>query len=556
VTAQSQSPQLANSQKAGLVTLVLACGLALGVLGDVLLRVEPWGPGFGLWTLALGALGAALIARRDGRVSNELLLWLALAVILAWTFTLRNDGGLYPLTLLGIVAAFIGARTVAARSPVRSVLGARVLDVLRSAAAAVFDVAIGLPRLLLADIDPFRRNPSGGSELLAWARPVLIALPILLVFTVLLVSADPVFGSWFRLPWDFATVVSHAFLTLVLTWIVAGGLRGAVLGGGGVAVAPLPPIRFGNREVAVVLGGIAILFLAFVATQIGWLFGGEALVQRTTGLSYAEYARRGFFELLAVSALLLPILLIGRATLGNERSVTLFQRLSVVVLVLLLAILISAAARLELYVRYYRLTDDRLYAVAVLVWLTLVWAWFAATVLRERPRLFAVGAIVAAYGALAALHIVGPDRTVARFNLANPNFGGVTRTPVDYAYLATLGGDAVPPLVDALARPPLSPQSSQQWTGEIESRCQAATSLLRRWGPGGTRNANEDWRSWNLAVARAQAAVRERENEFRQMSCIVNGELVPFSEFTRRKQLSPARRPPATQPSDTTPSQR
>ena len=44
--------------------------------------------------------------------------------------------------------------------------------------------------------------------------------------------------------------------------------------------------------------------------QFRYLFGGAALVQVSETLTYAEYARRGFFELVAVAALLLPIMLL------------------------------------------------------------------------------------------------------------------------------------------------------------------------------------------------------------------------------------------------------
>ena len=60
--------------------------------------------------------------------------------------------------------------------------------------------------------------------------------------------------------------------------------------------------RFGLTEVAVALGVLDLLFLTFVAVQFRHLFGD-------TDLSHAEYAREGFFQLVAVASLSLPILL-------------------------------------------------------------------------------------------------------------------------------------------------------------------------------------------------------------------------------------------------------
>ena len=53
----------------------------------------------------------------------------------------------------------------------------------------------------------------------------------------------------------------------------------------------------------VVLGLLDLLFLAFVAVQVGYFFGGSAHVHGITGLTFSEYARHGFWELLAAAAL-------------------------------------------------------------------------------------------------------------------------------------------------------------------------------------------------------------------------------------------------------------
>src|SRR5206468_563436 len=76
----------------------------------------------------------------------------------------------------------------------------------------------------------------------------------------------------------------------------------------------------GVTEVAVVLGLLNALFLAFVLVQVRYFFGGAALVQVTRGLTCADYARRGFFELVAVTALVLPVLLAAHWLLPKEST--------------------------------------------------------------------------------------------------------------------------------------------------------------------------------------------------------------------------------------------
>jgi hypothetical protein len=70
-----------------------------------------------------------------------------------------------------------------------------------------------------------------------------------------------------------------------------------------------PGLRFATTATA--LGALDLLFLLFVAVQARWLFGGARTVAETTGLTIAEYARRGFFELVTAAALVLPLLLLA-----------------------------------------------------------------------------------------------------------------------------------------------------------------------------------------------------------------------------------------------------
>ncbi len=69
---------------------------------------------------------------------------------------------------------------------------------------------------------------------------------------------------------------------------------------------------------SIALGSLVALFAAFVIVQLRYFFGGDALVQATAGMSYADYARRGFFELVTVSALVLPVLLSANALLRRD----------------------------------------------------------------------------------------------------------------------------------------------------------------------------------------------------------------------------------------------
>jgi hypothetical protein len=248
--------------------------------------------------------------------------------------------------------------------------------------------------------------------------------------------------------------------------------------------------RLGITETAVAISLINMLFLLFVAVQFRHLFGGAGVVELTPGLTYAEHARRGFFELVAAVGLVLPLLVGADALLRRERprDDRIFCTLAGVQIVLVLVIAASALGRMHLYQQAYGLTEARVYATAALLSAMLVLAWFALSVLRSRREAFAAGTLAIALAAVALLHVVDPDALIARTNIARAAQGA----PLDAAYTTSLGADAVPVLVAALsALPP-------------DAQCRTARRLLRNWPPHG----RPPLRAWNLGDSRARAAVR------------------------------------------------
>ena len=139
--------------------------------------------------------------------------------------------------------------------------------------------------------------------------------------------------------------------TLLSTWIATGFLYAAFEAHPHRLPEASPPraIRLGPLEISTVFGALDLLFLAFVAFQVRYLFGGAGHVEVTDGLTYAEYARQGFFELLAVAALVLPLVL-GAHWLLRDFSPglrTAFRLGAAALVLLLFAVIASAHARLH-----------------------------------------------------------------------------------------------------------------------------------------------------------------------------------------------------------------
>lgn len=506
---------------------LLVAGVVLGVLGDALLRVGgPPGINMSLWVAAI-ALGAFLLQRRAGlRTNPERLIWLTVTVLFAAGLAWRDSTTLKPLAL---ACTTLGFALAAYRLDASWVRGAGVSSYAFAwAATALHAWAASLAVLVEAfrlaprpDIDgssglpTVARSAKVRRRAAAVARGLVIVAPLVAIFGALFMSADAVFENLVLslVRFDVELIVTHLFFFAMTAWLSTGYLRGFLSGtdltqlgdaSRDEALRDLMARRptLGITEVATALAALNLLFLMFVLVQFRYLFGGDALVQVTPNLTYAEYARRGFFELVFAAFLVVPVLLAADWLLDrrDRRDVVIFRGLAGVQIGLVLAITASALHRLRLYHASYGLTEARFYAMVLLLWIGAMLLWLAATVLRGRRNLFAFGTLASGLATLAVLFVINPDAIIARTNVARMTQANAPAR-FDVAYATSLSGDAVPVLIDALPHLPADVQ------------CQLARRMLRRWPP----DRVNPIRRWNWSAWRASDAVRAHEAQLRSM---------------------------------------
>lgn len=535
-------PAPQTAERRSLARRIILDAVFLGCLADSLLH-DGLGVGLFIFMVVVAAVVIGLARRRGTDLEREQLGWMAASLFFAGCFAWRDASDLlfYDFCAMAGAGLILGA-TLARRSPMPTILGQRVRDLARGAAFTAASMSKGLfPTVReseLGALDLWQRGRAAGV-----VRAVLLTLPVVLVFGLLFEVADPLFGALLSLPKiDFGLVVTHVLLAATITWLAAGWLQ-AAFGNvePNVVRQAKPTITFGTTDVTALLGGVGALFALFIGVQIGWLFGGEQLVRSTTGLSYAEYARHGFFELVMVSLLLLPVLLGTRALIRDDdhRAIRRHQLLALPILVLEGGVIASALGRMALYMNYYGPSTDRLYASVFIVWLAVVFAWFGLTILRGHTRDFAAGMAITGFMTLGGLNAVDPEALVAHLSVERAPTTLLARSstapasPIDYSYLGwRLQGDAVDEVIRALIAPPVSPVDSPSRQPEVRARCDAVKSLLLRWEPAST---GKGWRGWNLGAWRARTAVREHEAALRNVSCWDEGGERPFGTREKRK---------------------
>jgi uncharacterized protein DUF4153 len=334
----------------------------------------------------------------------------------------------------------------------------------------------------------------------------------MILFVALFASADAVFatlaGNLFDWHVDLGQMPVRIVVALVVAWPVAGllavGVGGIKLDArtpaaaaqslGAAAAEPLPLFpRLGVIEAVTILVAVDMLFAAFVVLQLAYLFGGLDTMA-AGGITYANYARSGFFQLVAVTCLAGGLVVSLHAVVEQRSRV--FVGSAVGLAVLASVILASAALRLALYQQAYGWTELRFYIDATIAWLGI--GIVAATILlvRDRMEWLPHAMTVGALAVLVGVNVVGAQRLVADENVArllDPSRvppDGRTGLDIDYAQLLD-ADDAIPALVAAL--PALG----------AADRASLKTDLEDRWLA--LRQPEEAaWPAWSLARQRAR----------------------------------------------------
>ena len=387
---------------------------------------------------AVALVGGVLFA--DGRVRQpEARITVALALVpgvflavraspwLAWS----NALAVLTLLFLGVVHAHHGALT---DSRPAQLLGRGLSGLARGAAA------LGIVRLLGPRMSTDQRN-----DLARVSRGFLVAAPVLLVLVGLLASADAVFASFLTPDLRVGPITGHVALALLLAPLVVM-LVGAASAEPGRSARPG---TFGAIEVTTMLGLVAAVLALFVLSQLVAMTGaGDRLIE-SAGLTPAEYARSGFFQLCWATGLLLGFLAVVRAVADPVAlRHPLVVALGAVVPLLALGLVVVSLRRMALYDDAFGLTMLRLWVVGAALWMGAVLIMTALRNLAtERSREWlTAGSGVVALALLAVANLIDPEALVARHNIDRARAGA----ELDVDYLSTLSDDVVPAIVDAI----------------------------------------------------------------------------------------------------------
>jgi signal transduction histidine kinase len=362
---------------------------------------------------------------------------------------------------------------------VNSTRAASVLALLGTAAAVPLAALRGLPWL--------GRTLRPRTSVQAWipaVRAGIFSLVLLLVFGALFASADALFASWVDAITPNITWNDLPARVVLAVFIAAGTLAAAYVSMAPPAVDRLQlPLRPSRRlfEWLAPVTAVNAVFLLFLVAQATAMFGGHGYLQRTTGLTYADYVHEGFGQLTVATILTLTVVAwaVRKATPGRVRDLALGA-----LCVMTIVVVVSALHRMALYEEAYGFTRLRLLVSVFEGWLgSVVLLVMASGVVRARGWLVPLAVRLGAVGLL-GLAVLNPDLYIAEHNLSRTD----ATTPVDYQYLADLSSDAAPALVDLKSAEvtcdPLSARKQDDWLAWNVSRSSARALLADHPDPG------------------------------------------------------------------------
>lgn len=268
-------------------------------------------------------------------------------------------------------------------------------------------------------------------------KSFFITFFLVLLFAILLSSADPVFKKLIAdlLPQITGRSILSIFVSIVLVFIFSARLK--------VYLDKEASFNFISfYELFMPILAVVLLFGSFIFVQAKYLFGSHTYIQEF-GLTYSEYVRKGFTELL-ITALLGSIIsyltTIRNRLFDNKNHEVYIKILNSILVLELFFMLASAFMRDKIYVDTYGYTRVRVIGGVFLIWLAInLLMLLVLNVIKKFPEkyLFATVSYVA-FILVIGLNITNVDAFIIKQNIPHTEYSSK-----DYFYTNILSEDAI-----------------------------------------------------------------------------------------------------------------
>lgn len=444
-----------NFIKANNFRFVRLAYVGLALLGAILfdqfvIQSHGWGLGVFLMIIFLAG-GFAVLVKYTGHLKNRwALLLLAPIFILSFDLMLYNNFLVVyflPLAIFILVIFFAVVLTV--RNENKFVFYLKNIPAVKGIFVAIKNLAV-----VFRDLFSWGDKEKHNEKYKQIAIGLAVAVPILLLFTLLFAGADKVFSNGLEKIFSFNyninfDIVAQIIRIIIITFFASAFFYTIISHENTLKDGVKIYKKISFTVASIVLSLVNILFAIFVFIQIKYLFGTHDFVIES-GFTFAEYARSGFFQLVWVIALAgLMLILFYRGTVFHGSN--LFLKLLKIFLILQVGIIaMSALKRMNIYQAEFGFTVLRLYVEWFIYFCLVILGLVAVSVgIGWEFRKFFYTSLVLGLGALCLVSSLNVDRMIARENV---NRYLVSGKELDMGYLLFhLSADAVPEIKRAFA---------------------------------------------------------------------------------------------------------
>ena len=329
---------------------------------------------------------------------------------------------------------------------------------------------------------------------------ILISIPLLAIILWLLSSADIVFKNifinipLFQIFKHFLIIILVSVYVICFLWALLKAFdeRGEEPEGNIVYNKTLWKLFLDPVVLLTVLFLINAVFAVFSFIQFRYLFGGSSFIAPSS-FTYAEYARRGFAELVVVTIINFIILIFGITFVKKEskRIFTVIRALLTLLVIFTFILLVSAFYRMTVYEQAYGFTYLRIFTQAFMIMLfflfiiNIIYIWY-----RKLPIIKSYFVISLAIYII--LNFANVDVIIAKNNINRYFESG----QIDVVYLKGLSYDAAPEMQRLFVAVKSSPDPRvKQMALDLSGYFKERKSDLEN---------QQSWQSFNISRYRAQ----------------------------------------------------
>ena len=394
------------------------------------------------------------------------------------------------------------------------------------------------------------KNKIGSEKFRSVLKGIVIAMPFLIIFCWLLSSADLVFqaylGKIFNFDFNFE-IILRVLIILVFSYLFLG-IFSKITGSGqdsestpeeiqGSGQRPEPTAKpiLENKslnfiESSTVLILIELLFLSFIAIQFFYLFGGKDYVWGIEEyITYSQYAKKGFYELIATSIISFLLLygLDKSSFRKNLKEKKIFKILSAILILEISVIIYSAWTRMAVYVDGYGLTFFRFLVFVFLLWIFSVFLIFLYKKIFQEKKEPVLLLMIFCLSIIfwTGINIINPDAFIARKNIERLT----QEKELDSFYLSRLSIDALPETMKIFQMNNIDEEIKMEIAKDLYYRCNFIFGIGYYYDYGNSwkdepvsfknklenikEKQNENWQSFNISKRKALVVLNKNYEE-------------------------------------------